>query len=171
MSETTNEWFYNGLPLLDSDIPEKAIGFIYLILNHKTSRKYVGRKLLTKTAYRSKNKVRKKVRVSSDWKQYWGSNAELISDYEKDPSTFSKHILCFTFSKGETLYLEEKIQYLFGVLESDKWYNSNIRTKIFKKWVIKFPSNSINFHQLLQTLQINLLLPLEETHKTDNTLV
>lgn len=142
-------WLYQNQPINESDIPEKAVGFIYLIVNSKTSMKYVGRKLLTKSGYRMVKGKRKKVRLKSDWETYWGSNSVLIEDYENDPNSFSRHIITFVYSKGELLYLEEKLQHLWKVLETEDWYNSNIRAKIFKKWVVKFPSNSTDFTQAL----------------------
>lgn len=145
-------WLYQNEPITEADIPEKALGFIYLIVNSNTKMKYVGRKLLTKSGYRMVKGKRKKVRLKSDWESYWGSNAILQDDYQKDPEAFSRIIVEFVYSKGELLYLEEKLQYLWKVLESDDWYNSNIRTKIFKKWVVKFPSNNIDFTQSLQAL-------------------
>lgn len=145
-------WLYRNEPITEADIPEKALGFIYLIVNNNTKMKYVGRKLLTKSGYRMVKGKRKKVRLKSDWESYWGSNAILQDDYQKDPEAFSRAIVEFVYSKGELLYLEEKLQYLWKVLESDDWYNSNIRTKIFKKWVVKFPSNNVDFTQALPTL-------------------
>jgi len=145
-------WMHQNQEISEADIPEKALGFIYLIINSKTNMKYVGRKLLTKSGYRMVKGKRKKVRLKSDWESYWGSNALLLEDYEKDPESFQRIIVQFVFSKGELLYLEEKLQYLWKVLESEDWYNSNIRTKIFKKWVLKFPSNAVDFTQSLPHL-------------------
>ena len=50
------KWIYKSKLLQDSDIPEKAIGFIYCIKNTESNKKYIGRKLLTKSHRRQKNK-------------------------------------------------------------------------------------------------------------------
>lgn len=150
------QWLHNNQPVTEDDIPETAVGFVYLIHNTQTNMKYVGRKLLTKAGYRQKNGKRKKVRLKSDWETYWGSNQILLEHYETNPESFVRHIITFAHNKAELLYLEEKLQYLFGVLESEDWYNSNIRSRIFKKTAFKFPSNGVDFiHHLRQltTLQ------------------
>jgi hypothetical protein len=147
-----NQWLYNNQPITEDDVPETAVGFVYLIHNTTTGMKYVGRKLLTKAGYKTVKGRRKKIRLKSDWETYWGSNKVLLEDFAQTPDSFVKHIISFTYSKAELLYLEEKLQYLFGVLEKDDWYNSNIRTRLFKKTVSKFNSNQTDFIPLLLQL-------------------
>ena len=73
-------------------LPEDCVGFVYLITNNLSGRKYVGKKLakFSKTTYKvikQKNgiKKRKKIRskVDSDWQLYYGSNIELNEDIKK----------------------------------------------------------------------------------------
>lgn len=132
-------WLYKGKTLEETDIPEKAIGFLYLITNIKTGEKYIGKKLLVKPKYKMVNKKRKRLFVESDWKDYWSSSPYLKELIEKEgKDSFTREVLMFASGKGELNYLEECAQYRIGVLESLSWYNSNIRSRIFKKNVIKY---------------------------------
>jgi len=82
-------WLYESQPV--ADIPEEYAGFVYVITNKLTSRKYIGKKLskFKKTTYKTvklKNgkKRRKKIRgtIDSDWQTYYGSSPELTKDVE-----------------------------------------------------------------------------------------
>jgi hypothetical protein len=130
-------WLYNKEELTDENIPKDAIGFIYLITNMTNGRMYVGKKLLTKAGTKQVNGKKKKIRKESDWRDYYSSSPELKADVSllgKDK--FRREILYFSFSLAVHNYLEEKEQFLRGVLEKDLYYNSNIRAKIFKKNII-----------------------------------
>lgn len=90
------QWLINGNLLKEEDIPEKAIGFIYIITNLITDRKYIGRKLLTKAAIKTVNGKKKKCRKESDWKNYYGSCKELHEDIEKiGKDNFKRELLVF----------------------------------------------------------------------------
>ena len=80
-------WLYQDTPV--ETLPEKCVGFVYLITNNLTGRKYIGKKLakFSKTTYKTvkqKNgtKKRKKIRskIDSDWREYYGSSPELTAD-------------------------------------------------------------------------------------------
>lgn len=137
-------WIYNGEPLNEDDIPLKAIGFIYII-EHVSGKKYVGKKLLTKAATKTVNGKKKKYRKPSDWQEYWSSSPWLQEIIEQEgKENFTRTILMFCNAKGELNYAEEKLQYCWNVLESDAWYNSNIRSRIFGKHVEKYNVSEIN---------------------------
>ena len=77
-------WLYENTQV--EQLPEDCVGFVYLITNSTTGRKYIGKKLakFSKTSYRvvklkNGNKKRKKIRskIESDWQLYYGSNTEL----------------------------------------------------------------------------------------------
>ena len=72
-------WFYEDKPIEKiEDIPvEKAIGFIYIITQLSTGKRYLGKKLLTKSSRKTINGKTKKTRTESDWKTYWSSSPEL----------------------------------------------------------------------------------------------
>ena len=132
-------WSYKGVELTDDAIPDKSVGFLYLITNKNNGKRYLGKKLLSKPKYRMINKKKKKFYVDSDWREYWSSSPWLLEIIEAEgKDSFTREILLFTFSKGENNFAEECLQYRLGVLESEDWYNSNIRAKVFKKNVMKY---------------------------------
>ena len=74
-------WLYQGIVV--TELPEDCVGYVYIITNTESGRKYIGKKLakFSKTTYKTvklKNgkKKRKKIRgkVESDWQEYWGSS-------------------------------------------------------------------------------------------------
>ena len=67
-------WLYESQPV--DQLPEECVGFVYLITNNLTGRKYIGKKLakFSKTTYKvvklkNGNKKKKKIRskIESDW--------------------------------------------------------------------------------------------------------
>lgn len=130
-------WYYKGDVLEDEAIPEKAAGFIYLITHTTSDRRYIGRKLLTKIHRRQKNKKIIRSRVESDWREYWSSSPEIAKMIEEEGTdNFVREVLVFAQSKGQLNYLEEKFLYSLGVLESESWINSNIRSKMYKRNIL-----------------------------------
>lgn len=110
------------------------MGFIYLITQKSTGKRYIGRKLLTKASKKTVNGKKKKTRVQSDWQKYWSSSPQ-IKEWIKEAggtNDFTREILCFVSSKGMLAYAEEFFLYSMGVLESDNWLNNNIRSKIYR---------------------------------------
>lgn len=97
--------------------------------------RYVGRKLLTRAARRRG----KKVRVESDWRSYYSSSPALLAEVERrGPERFRRRIIAFARGKAPLMYLEELAQYVLGVLEQpDRWYNTNIRSRIFGRHLQK----------------------------------
>lgn len=144
-------WYYNDVELSDDDIPNKAFGFIYIITHLPSGKRYIGRKLLTKSHRRQKNKKIIKSRVENDWRDYWSSSPELLELIEIEGKTnFKREILCFADTRGQLNYLEEKFQYSLGVLESEAWFNSNIRSKMFKKNLL----NKMDFSRIESIINI-----------------
>jgi len=130
-------WTYNNYPLDVEQIPDTAIGFIYIITELSTGRKYLGRKLLTKSAFRMVKGKRKKYRKPSDFLEYWSSSPYLLELIEQaGKENFTREIICFADGKATLTYLEEKFQYVLGVLEDPQWINANIRSRIFKKHIM-----------------------------------
>lgn len=128
-------WLFNKLPIKDEDIPTKAVGFIYVI-TAPDGKKYLGRKMLHSTKTKTTKGVKKKLKVESDWRDYWSSSPYLLSLIEeKGKDGFKREIIYFAYTKGMMAYAEEKALYVLGVLESDKWLNGNIRAKIYRTWV------------------------------------
>lgn len=133
-------WLYKGEETLQ--LPETTVGFVYIITNNLTDRKYIGKKLskFSKTKYKvitQKNGIKKKKKIrsqiDSDWLDYYGSSDELTADVVKlGKENFTREIVRLCFSKTELSYYEAKMQFDHDVLLSDKWYNSWIMVRVRK---------------------------------------
>lgn len=131
-------WTYQN-QVVDA-LPEDCVGFVYIITNVITGRRYIGKKLakFSKTTYRTvrlKNgkKKRKKIRskIDSDWQDYYGSSPELTRDVQRlGTENFAREILFFCRSKSECSYVEAREQFNHRVLESNDWYNGHIRVRV-----------------------------------------
>ena len=128
-------WTYNGADFTE-DLIGDNYGFVYLITNKLTGRKYIGKKFF----YSSKTKVvkgkKKRTKVSSDWKNYFGSSAEVTKDVlQLGQENFSREIIYLCKSKCECGYLEAKEQFVKGALESDDYYNTWIMVRVRKSHI------------------------------------
>jgi len=131
-------WQYQNTPV--ETLPEDCIGFVYLITNNLTGRKYIGKKLgkFSRTRYQTvtlKNgkKRRKKIRskVDSDWREYYGSSPELTADIQRlGIENFSREILYYCASKAACSYIEAREQFSRRVLESTDYYNGHIQVRV-----------------------------------------
>ena len=117
-------------------IPENAYGFIYLITNTVTGKKYIGKKQMQTVKKRPplKGKTRKRSYVAeTDWKYYTSSSNEVNKDiivYGKD--SFKFEILQFCNSKSALAYFEAKQQFDREVLLKEDYYNGIINLRIGK---------------------------------------
>lgn len=132
-----NPWLFEG-EIFESDGIDNYVGFVYTMKNVRTGRLYIGKKFFwtTKTKYVKKKK--KRVKVESDWKNYYGSNELLKEDiliYGKD--NFSREIIKLCKSKSECSYYEAKEQFINDVLLSDNYYNNWIMIRVRKDHLIK----------------------------------
>jgi hypothetical protein len=121
-------WLYEDKEFTDV---EDYYGFIYLIENLVNGKKYIGRKFLTKAGYKTVKGKRKKIRVESDWRDYYGSSNSLKEDidvYGKD--SFRRTILRLCKSRGECNYFETKYIFDNDAILDPKYYNSWVSCKI-----------------------------------------
>ena len=126
-------WTYNKGEFTSEMIKEYQ-GFVYLITNLNTQKRYIGKKNFVKKrtlkALKGK-KRRRKVFSESDWKEYYGSsdavNTHLL---ESGPEIFKREILHLCMSKGEMSYVELYYQVVTGALLSDEYYNGIISCRI-----------------------------------------
>ena len=126
-----NPWTFNDIPFTSQDI-KSYVGFVYLITEIDTNKKYIGRKYfhqLRKTKGKSK-----RVRSESDWKKYYGSSKELLEQIKiKEKNNYKRQILSLHTTKGDVNYEEVKQLFLNNVLEDSDYYNDNINGKWYKK--------------------------------------
>ena len=131
-------WIYENT--LVETLPETCVGFVYLITNNLTGRKYIGKKLakFSKTTYKvvklkNGKKKRKKIKgkIDSDWQTYYGSSPELTKDVVAlGIDNFSREILYYCNSKSECSYIEAREQFSRKVLETNDYYNGQISVRV-----------------------------------------
>jgi hypothetical protein len=121
-------WLYEGQEFTEV---EDYYGFVYLIENLVNGKKYIGRKYLTKAGYKTVKGKRKKIRVESDWGDYYGSSSSLKEDidyYGKD--SFRRTILRLCKTRGECNYFETKYIFDTDAILDPKYYNTWVSCKI-----------------------------------------
>ena len=101
-------WFYyNTAEEFKLDDAEGYFGFVYLITHNPTGRKYIGKKFFTKAGTRQIKGKKKKIRKTSDWETYWGSNTELQAEVTKNgEEQYTREILHLCKSRSECSYWE-----------------------------------------------------------------
>lgn len=148
-------WIYkcNEVIEIPSDNPT---GFVYLITNIQSGRKYIGKKLFyfahtkiktvtLKSGVKKKKKIRRQ--KESDWRTYFGSCRELLEDLAVlGEDMFSREILFLCYTKSELSYIEARTQFEMKVLENDDFYNGIIGCKISGRCI----NGKINVDNLAQ---------------------
>ena len=130
-------WIYEGKiwqPPIEGFTPEEMYGFVYQITNKQNQRKYIGKKFFWKQKtlpITKSRKRRKRLKVESDWREYYGSSRHLSEDVEKMGfKNFHREIILLCKTKGECAYMETKIQFEREVLLSDNYYNGIVNCRI-----------------------------------------
>lgn len=124
-------WIYKGSQL--EELSDDVVGFVYLITNLKTDKKYIGKKLAKRSKTKTVKGKKKKVKVDSDWKTYYGSSDVLIEDVKlHGKENFKREVLRLCYSKSECTYYEAKEQFCREVLEREDYYNNWIMCRIRK---------------------------------------
>jgi hypothetical protein len=141
-----NNWLFNDAEVTEESIPELAIGFVYIITNIQSSRKYIGKKNIYKNKISvktvviksgpnagTKKKKKTKIPVFSDWENYYGSSAELTEEISKlGKENYLREITRFCNTKSELSYYESKEIFVRDALLSNDYYNSWISCRIRK---------------------------------------
>ena len=132
-----NPWYYKGTPFTSDDIGD-FFGYVYLITNKTTGKKYIGRKYFVQK--RKPKGGKRRVTSESDWKKYYGSSPQLkadVSEYGK--TNFSREILSLHTTLGKVNYEETRQLFLNNVLMealddgTPMYYNSNILGRYMRK--------------------------------------
>lgn len=155
---TTATWMYQGRVITSiKDMPEGTYGFIYEVIYKPTDVRYIGKKVLyfernkklgkkalkllqeerAKQGLRGRTPTKQKVIIESDWKDYFGSQKEIVALSKKDNSgkSWEKRILEFVPNKKLLTYYETKHLFKNDVLENQysAHINDNILGKFFRK--------------------------------------
>ena len=132
-------WIYNEQQFYET--PDDYQGFVYVITELDTDKKYIGKKNFWRPKILPKNSKRSRrirTKVESDWQEYYGSSKEVQLLVEsKGKSNYKREILRLCKTKGEMSYYEAKLQFENNVLLSDMYYNEFIGCKIHSKHIKK----------------------------------
>ena len=128
-------WLYK-----ENDFTEDMIGdyygFVYRITNLVDGKQYIGKKFFYSSKTKQVKGKKKRLKVSSDWQTYYGSNDILKKDViMHGQDQFKREIIHLCKTKGECGYLEAKEQFTNGVLESDNFYNNWIMVRVRKSHI------------------------------------
>jgi len=130
-------WVYKDKEF--NETPEEFQGFVYMVTELDTGKKYIGKKFFWKPKVLPVTKTRKRrvrTRVESDWRTYYGSSKEVQTLVEsKGKNNYKREILRLCKTKGECSYYQAKYQFQFDVLLSDEYYNEFIGCKIHSKHI------------------------------------
>jgi hypothetical protein len=123
-----NEW---------QNVPEdisQYVGFVYLIICKVNGKKYIGKKLFFSNFKRKPLKGRKNKRCAtkeSDWRIYWGSCNELLTDLKQyGEDSFERKILHCHYTRWDWSYSELCEQIDRDVLRESEYYNGIIRVRL-----------------------------------------
>lgn len=122
------DWVYGGKPLHEA--PEGFVGFVYLITEIESGKKYVGKKLFWGMR---KVKGRRK-KTESNWREYFGSSKALQDRLEVlGPEGYHREILHLCKSKGDMTFLEMREQFQRDVLFREDYYNEFMGGRLHSK--------------------------------------
>lgn len=135
----TLEWYYNN-ETFNEELIGDNYGFVYLITNLTTNKKYIGKKFFYSTKTRQVKGKKKKEKIFSDWKSYYGSNQTLKDEVSiLGKENFKREIIHLCLSKGECNYMEAKEQFINDVLRRpDEYYNHWIMVRVQRSHLKKF---------------------------------
>tara|TARA_R100001591_G_C4322464_1_gene175903 strand:+ start:137 stop:637 length:501 start_codon:yes stop_codon:yes gene_type:complete len=152
---TTATWMYQGRVITSiEDMPKGTYGFIYEVRYIPTDIRYIGKKVLyfernkklgkkalqalkeerLKQGLKGRTPQKQKIIIESDWKNYYGSQKEILDLSKKDSNgkNWEKRILEFVPNKKLLTYFETKHLFLNEVLENK--YSAHINDNILGKF-------------------------------------
>ena len=125
-------WFLSDGSELNEVPSGKPEGFVYRITNLTTGKMYIGKKSFWSSKTVVVKGKKKKTKVESPWKSYYGSNDILQADVkELGKESFKREILSIHISKSLVSYYEAKWQFQEdALLQPEKYYNSWIMVRV-----------------------------------------
>ncbi len=140
------DWIYNEQTFTSDNVAD-YYGFVYRITNLLNGFDYVGRKYfftIRKLKPLKGRILKRHRRLETDWQNYWGSSKRLLEDIEKHGKhNFKREIICLCDTRGQTNYMEAKIQFDENVLLNEKNYNGIIAIKIGGGSIKEIPENYV----------------------------
>jgi len=126
-------WIYQNKEFTSEDIQD-YVGFVYIITNMSNLKSYVGQKKFWSSKTIQRKKKKKRLKVESNWPEYFGSSSALQKDLEElGAYKFEREILHLCKSKSWMNYLELKEQIQRDVLLSETYYNEYLGGRINRK--------------------------------------
>lgn len=132
-------WIYLGEAI--EEIDPKYLGFVYIITELSSGKKYIGKKkaFFKKTSQKTVklkngNKKVKKIKslVPSDWKTYYGSSEALLEAIElTGKENYHREIITLCETESLLSYEEAKLQFETDCLRKpDEYFNSWIMVRV-----------------------------------------
>jgi hypothetical protein len=125
-------YFHNTAQEFTPEDAEGYFGFVYLITHSFTGRRYIGKKFFTKSKTKQVKGKKKKIRVQSDWLDYYGSNAQLIEEVKGKEDEYVREILHLCKTRSECAYWETWEIFSRHALLNPSYYNQWVSCKIRK---------------------------------------
>lgn len=139
-------WYYKSQEFTEEDIGEHY-GFVYIVTNVLTNKKYIGKKFFSKAGYKQVKGKKKKVRKTSDWLNYFGSN-KVVQEEVKLGIPFKRTILHLCKTRSECAYWETYEIISQNALLREDYYNDwlmvRVRKDHLKNLILKPDTNTYN---------------------------
>lgn len=129
-----NPWIYQGkeYQLPEGADPKNIQGFVYKITHIPSGKSYIGKKVFWSAKSKQVKGKKKKFKVESNWKEYYGSSEYLLADIEcLGIENFGREILHVCTMKAHCSYWETyEIFSRHCLLNPDQYYNRWVSSRI-----------------------------------------
>lgn len=106
-------------------------GFVYLVLDTKFNKGYIGKKNFFSRTTKPGNV--NKTKSESNWRFYKTSSKTVKAQIANRPDDFEYHIMWLCKDATALNYMEAKCIIENGAMEDDQYYNDNVRIKLLNK--------------------------------------